>query len=36
MVRALRQLVNGVSFAGCLFGFSRLLLILLRNCSLEL
>jgi hypothetical protein len=36
MIRTLRQLVNGGSFVDCLFGFSRLLLNLLRNCSLEL
>jgi hypothetical protein len=36
VVRALRQLFNGVSFTGWLFGFSRLLLLLLRMCSLEL
>jgi hypothetical protein len=35
VVRALRKLVNGASFASRLFGFSRLLLILLRKCFLE-
>jgi hypothetical protein len=35
VVRALRQLLNGASFAGWLFRFSRLLLLLLRKCSLE-
>jgi hypothetical protein len=35
VVRALKQFFNGASFVGWLFGFSRLLLLLLRKCSLE-
>jgi hypothetical protein len=33
---ALREFFNGASFAGWFFWLPRLLLILLRNCSLEL
>jgi hypothetical protein len=36
MIRALRQIVYGNSFAGWVLGLPRLLLILLRNLSLEL
>jgi hypothetical protein len=36
MIWALKQIVYGNSFAGWVFGLPRLLLILLRNRSLEL
>jgi hypothetical protein len=36
MIQTLRQLDNDGSFVDCLFGFSRLLLNLLQNRSLEL
>jgi hypothetical protein len=36
MIWALRQIVYGHSFAGWVLELPRLLLVLLRNCSLEL